>query len=157
MTQQTQIDKFEGNYSFLSNFFPCLVIYNGKQYKSVEHAYQAAKVLSPEEHDQIAAAKTPAESKKLARSFTLRPNWDDIKVQIMADLLFQKFTIPELKEKLLATGNAELVEGNWWNDTFWGVCRGRGKNTLGRLLMELRDTLRELGEDGVEQPSETNI
>jgi predicted NAD-dependent protein-ADP-ribosyltransferase YbiA (DUF1768 family) len=60
----------------------------------------------------------------------------------MRDLLRQKFAHPELRRLLLATGDAELVEGNTWGDRFWGVCAGRGQNHLGRLLMAIRAEIR---------------
>ena len=60
----------------------------------------------------------------------------------MYDVCKAKFTQnPELAEKLLATGEQELVEGNNWNDTFWGMCRGKGKNMLGNILMKIREEL----------------
>ena len=61
----------------------------------------------------------------------------------MEYLLLQKFFIPELREKLLATGNEELIEGNWWGDTYWGVCKGKGENNLGKSLMKIRTELQE--------------
>jgi predicted NAD-dependent protein-ADP-ribosyltransferase YbiA (DUF1768 family) len=53
-------------------------------------------------------------------------------------------THQELRERLLATGEAELIEGNTWNDTFWGVCKGEGQNWLGKILMEVRKELAEV-------------
>ena len=60
----------------------------------------------------------------------------------MKILLRQKFGDAWLRAKLLATGDAELIEGNYWHDTFWGMCNGKGENHLGRLLMEVRSELR---------------
>jgi predicted NAD-dependent protein-ADP-ribosyltransferase YbiA (DUF1768 family) len=60
----------------------------------------------------------------------------------MEELVRRKFADPELAEKLLATGDEELVEGNTWNDRFWGVCRGEGRNELGKILMRVRAELR---------------
>ena len=73
----------------------------------------------------------------------LRPAWDDIKLNVMRDLVWRKFSEdPELRAKLLATGDAELVEGNAWGDTFWGVDQsGKGENHLGKILMETRTRL----------------
>lgn len=48
---------------------------------------------------------------------------------------------PDLAEMLLDTGNTKLIEGNSWNDTYWGVCGGRGKNHLGKILMGVRSQL----------------
>ena len=70
-------------------------------------------------------------------------DWDTYKkFMLMKRLLKMKFAIPELKEMLLATGDEELVEGNYWHDTIWGVCDGVGENHLGKMLMEIREDLR---------------
>jgi predicted NAD-dependent protein-ADP-ribosyltransferase YbiA (DUF1768 family) len=64
----------------------------------------------------------------------------------MEDLVRLKFTThPDLCERLLTTGDAELIEGNSWNDTFWGVCRGKGRNELGKVLMKVRSELAASG------------
>jgi ribA/ribD-fused uncharacterized protein len=82
------------------------------------------------------------QSKKLGKRVELRPDWEDVKIDIMRQVLKSKFTQnPELKAQLIATGDAELIEGNNWNDRFWGVCRGKGQNHLGKLLMEVRAEL----------------
>jgi len=73
----------------------------------------------------------------------LRPDWARIKLDIMYHLLQQKFRDPLLQKLLLRTQDAELVEGNVWNDTYWGVCSGVGENHLGRLLMLVRFHLKE--------------
>jgi ribA/ribD-fused uncharacterized protein len=136
------IDSFKGKYRFLSNFYPCLVEYQGNVYESVEHAYSAAKTLDVSFQEAIFFARTAAEAKKIGRRVPLREDWEDIKVDIMKNLLVDKFSTFELKGKLLATGEEELVEGNWWGDTFWGVCNGIGQNCLGKLLMEVREEIR---------------
>jgi N-glycosidase YbiA len=137
------IDLFDGKYHFLSNFFyPTPVVFQGEIYISVEHAYQAAKFLDPDLRKQIQGTPTPAESKKLAKKFQKdghrRSNWDDIKLAVMEDLLVQKFSDIQLRRKLVATGNNELVEENWWHDVWWGKCGGVGENNLGKLLMKIR-------------------
>ena len=77
-------------------------------------------------------------AKRLGR-VELRSDWEEVKIEVMREVLRCKFSQnPDLKAKLIATGDAELIEGNNWNDRFWGVCRGVGQNHLGRLLMELR-------------------
>lgn len=140
------ISWFKGENAFLSNFHPSPVMYEGLEYPTVEHAFQAAKSLSPEEREPIRMARTPTVAKRLGRRVTLRPGWDTARLQIMAMLVQQKFSShPELRKQLLATGDAELVEGNTWNDTFWGVCRGKGQNYLGKILMQVRDQLRAAG------------
>jgi len=138
------IDSFSGEFEFLSNFAPSIVYWPAGgmaseiSYRTVEHAYQAAKTLVEGERDKIRNAKTAAAAKKLGRKATLRKDWENIKLTVMLNLLRQKFAIPELRQRLLDTGDAELIEGNWWGDTFWGVCRGKGKNNLGKLLMRIR-------------------
>lgn len=140
----SEISSFSGDNHFLSNFHPSSVMMDGCQYPTVEHAYQAAKTIDPEEREIIRSAPTPGMAKKLGKHANIRPDWDEIKVSVMGELLWQKFNDhPDLRTRLLGTGHASLVEGNWWGDTFWGVCRGTGKNWLGRLLMEIRHTLLE--------------
>jgi len=132
------IDSFQGPHRFLSNFWPAVVMLDGVEYPTVEHAYVAAKTLDPSARAQVAAIETPGAVKRFGRSLKLREDWDDVKLGIMSDLLRQKFTHPELRAMLTATGTQELIEGNTWGDTFWGVCRGKGENHLGRILMAVR-------------------
>lgn len=132
------IDCFIKEFRFLSNFHLVEIWYEGKCYSSTEHAYQAAKTLVPEEREKIRLCGAPKEARKLGQKVTMRPDWEQIKIQVMLNLLREKFEHPDLKERLLATGDAELVEGNWWGDTFWGVCNGVGQNNLGKLLMQVR-------------------
>ena len=135
------IDHFNGQYAFLSNFAPTNVLYDNLEYFTVEHAYQAAKTLDLTERKKIQGAETPAVAKKMGRNVILRNDWESVKLDIMLDLLRQKFLNDDLKYALLSTNNAELIEGNWWGDVFWGVCRGRGQNHLGRLLMLVRNEI----------------
>jgi|SRR5579885_1473092 len=137
------IDSFDGEYEFLSNFYHFPFIYEGKEYLSSEHAFQAAKMTTLEDHERVRLAATAGHCKKLGRSLPCRKDWDSVKLSVMADILKAKFAIPELREKLLATGSETLVEGNWWQDRFWGVCNGKGENHLGTLLMKVRHELRE--------------
>lgn len=131
---------FRGEYAFLSNFHPAVVWMSTNEYPTVEHAYQAAKTLDSEERLTIRTAPTPAEAKRLGRTVTIQPAWDGLRLTTMHSLLLKKFGLrnPLLVEKLLATRNRKLIEVNNWGDTFWGVCRGRGLNWLGRLLMNVR-------------------
>lgn len=137
------INKFDGEYAFLSNFTPCKVTYNGRTYRTVEHAFQAAKSLDEMEQKIFLFVSDPAEAKRWGRQVHLRPDWEQVKDNIMKDLLKQKFSQEPFKSQLLATGNIKLVEGNTWNDTYWGICKGRGLNMLGTLLMEVRSELIE--------------
>ena len=137
-SKKKMINKFTDKYQFLSNFYPCKIEYQGKLYHSVEAAYQAQKC--PEEADRFVNISAK-EAKKLGKKVKLRQNWNKIKVGVMYDLLKLKFTDPDLKQQLLETKNKELVEDNWWHDTYWGVCNGVGQNILGKLLMRIRDEL----------------
>lgn len=141
------IDRFNGKYRFLSNFYPCAVKLDGVLYPSVEHAYQAAKCASLEDRQKILSCKTPGEAKRLVR--TLKSNGDIaiVKLVVMNSLLKQKFNKEPFRTWLLATGNEELIEGNTWGDVFWGVCDGKGENNLGRLLMRIREELSSNGKD----------
>lgn len=135
--------EFSGEHRWLSNFWPAPVILDGKEYASVEHAYQAAK--RPPTQRRPFESCTAAEAKKMGRPpYTIATkHWNDRKVEIMRSLIIQKFAPgTELGEKLLATGVAHIEEGNRWEDTFWGTCHGRGENHLGKLIMEQRDALR---------------
>lgn len=139
-----RIDHFAGEYAFLSNFYACDVTYDGMGFRSVEHAYQAAKTLDRGDRASIAALVTPGQAKRRGRSVQLRQDWPEVRVSVMAELLGEKFgRHPDLAAKLLATGDASLIEGNTWNDRFWGVCQGKGENYLGRLLMAVRSILKE--------------
>ncbi len=148
-----KIGSFDGPNRFLSNFYPSDVLPYLKGIPrdqigcvclcpTVEHAYQAAKTVRQEERATILAAKTPAEAKKLGRYVTLRQDWETIRLLVMEDLVRQKFSNhPGLKVKLLATGEALLLEGNYWGDRYWGICRGVGENHLGKILMKVRAEL----------------
>jgi len=103
------------------------------------------KCANPSDKLMIAGLATPALAKKVGRRVAMRADWDMIKVGVMKELLTLKFADPELRRALLKTGDAVLIEGNTWNDRFWGVCAGQGKNMLGKLLMEVRkDIVKEV-------------
>ena len=133
------ITSFKGQYIWLSNFWMSPIEYEGNIYKSVEHAFQAAKTLDPLERDYIAAASTPDIAKRRGRTVHLRHDWEQIKEMIMLDLLRIKFRHIGLRAALLGTQHHELIEGNHWGDTYWGVDhRLGGQNRLGMLLMQVR-------------------
>jgi N-glycosidase YbiA len=139
------IDSFSGDYRFLSNFHPSRVTFKGMEYRTVEHAYQAAKTNDISLRKKIANAATPGMAKYIGRKLFLRDDWDAVKLSIMNDLVRQKFTAhPCLAAQLLATGDDALIEGNWWGDIYWGVCRGRGENHLGKILMAVRAELNQI-------------
>lgn len=134
-----KIEEFSGIHRFLSNFWSAEVTYLGEKYPSVEHAYQAAKAADLKDREKIRIAGSPTEARSLGRKVRLRSDWAKMRVPVMTDLLEQKFGAgTELCEKLLKTGDCDLVEGNYWGDVFWGVCRGIGENNLGKLLVQIR-------------------
>lgn len=139
------IDSFFGKYRFLSNFEPCTVVYDGLTYTCSEAAYQAAKTKTNDVSLHIAfTTMNGSQAKYAGQKLTLRPDWNEVKVDVMYAIVKDKFTRnPELREKLLNTGNLELIEGNYWGDTFWGVCNGKGENHLGKILMRVRKELAE--------------
>lgn len=146
-TAITEVREFRGEYAFLSNFFPSPVMYEGRLWLTSEHAYQAAKTIIPDEIEQIFNATTPGKAKRLGQSITICDDWNDIRIDVMSEILEAKFSIPELEEKLLSTGNIKLLEGNAWGDKFWGVDinTGIGQNMLGTLLMQIREDKRSFG------------
>lgn len=137
------INEFKGEYRFLSNFYACDIELDGVIYPTVEHAYQAAKTLDPEYRKLFADRKlAPGGAKRMGKQVPLRPDWDSIKLGIMESLVRQKFDT-HLALQLIETGDQQLVESNWWGDTFWGVCEGVGENHLGKILMKVRKELQE--------------
>lgn len=144
-----KIDKFDGSYAFLSNFYPAEVTWNNLKFPCVENAYQAAKCVNPSDQIPFQTMK-PGQAKRTGRTVLCRPDWDDVKLSIMNNLISQKFTLhPQLKSQLLNTGDMELIEGNYWHDAFWGVCNGQGENHLGQILMRVRKNLSERSKQGV--------
>lgn len=151
------IAQFAFRRRWLSNFLFCRVEYRtaaGKLYvyKSVEHGYQAQKATNRLDHDWIAAAKSGAEARERGRSVIRRPGFDSFKERLMLKLLWSKFRHNSyLRRKLLATRHHELVHGNMHEDLYWGVSRrtGKGDNRLGKLLMLLRDKIRDGTDDTI--------
>lgn len=132
---------FFGEYRWLSNYHVCFVEYDGLMYNSSEAAYQSAKTVDMYTRGRFTSMK-PDESRKFGQSMKHRSGWDRIKIDVMYEVLKDKFTRNEdLKMKLLETGSKYLEETNYWGDTFWGVCEGKGKNHLGELLMRVRNEL----------------
>lgn len=136
------IKGFFGGYRWLSNFHPCYIEYSGEAFPSSENAYQFAKCANIEERSVFLDC-TPFEAKKHGSKVKLRGDWDHYRLVVMRDILIDKFRDPYLRDLLLKTGDRYLEETNWWNDTYWGVCKGIGENNLGKILMELRENLRK--------------
>jgi len=134
------IQAFTGPYSNFSNFAPCKIELWGLFYPSVEHAYQSAKSDGAEWKVFCQNTDNAGKVKRASHSVQLVANWEELKVQLMRYLVWQKFNQEPFKTLLLSTGNEYIQEGNWWNDTFWGVNlkTGMGKNVLGNILMEIR-------------------
>lgn len=138
-----EICSFSGRYLWLSNFYRCSVFLDGIYYPTVENAYQAAKTHKANRHDFQACA--PGKAKRLGQRVAMMGDWESRKIKVMTKLLRQKFRSgSKLSKRLLETGDAELVEGNYWGDTFWGVCHGVGENHLGKILMKVRSELEEI-------------
>lgn len=136
------ITSFTGEYRFLSNFWRSQITIGAFTYQTLEAAYQASKTEDFDSQLLIAKCYNPAIAKQLGEEVELRGGWEEMKLAVMKELLLIKFNEPILKKALLATGEKHLVEGNYWRDTYWGVCNDVGENHLGRLLMEVREEIK---------------
>ena len=137
--------EFKDDYYFLSNMYPCKIIYKDIEFKSAESLFQALKSTNMEDFKKFKDLNG-YEAKKLGRQIKLREDWNEIRVNAMYNVLKLKFNQNiELGYKLKATGRRELIEGNNWNDKFWGVNLkdNKGENHLGKLLMRIREELRK--------------
>lgn len=139
-----------GEYGYLSNLYRCLVVFEAKTFDCSEKAYQYGKPQGKEISEWLISAPKPhlcAAAAHALLSFDIRPDWNDIKVDRMRGVLMAKFSQHEdLEKKLLATGDARLVEDSK-TDAFWGIGKkGVGKNMLGQLLMETRYKLGGMGQ-----------
>ena len=144
-----RIAGFRGTYRWLSNFYLASFTFEGIIMPSVEHGYQMAKVHSPLEWAAILSLKNPADVKRHGKTLKIRPDWENVKLKIMRDIVLANFTQNEdLKSKLLATGEKELIELNTWCDLFWGICNcmymhsWQGQNYMGLTLMSVRAELK---------------
>lgn len=142
------IKEFQGDYRFLSNFWVTPVRYRGRVYKSVEHAFQSQKFPEhPNIQEKIESSSLAADAKRIAKENKdqIREDWKIINLQLMHELVKNKFQQnPVLRRNLLGTGYQYLQEGNHWRDDFWGVRldTGEGRNNLGKILMRVREELR---------------
>lgn len=142
-----KIDSFRDEYYFLSNFYEVPVEYDGITYQNNEAAFQAQKCINPEDRKQFANLNA-SEAKKLGRKVQLRPDWENIKIKLMHDIVLAKFEQhSELVNKLLETGDLYLEEGNTWGDRIWGTVDGKGANNLGIILMNIRQHFWELEQE----------
>ena len=140
MNTKDPILGFTGAYRWLSNFAQCMILYDCVYYPSVENAYMAAKTIDVSERLYLQTCSA-AEAKRYGRSVTLRSHWEELKVPLMRQFLIQKFDQEPYRQKLIETAGQYIEETNTWNDRFWGVCNGKGKNVLGLLIMDIRDDI----------------
>lgn len=134
------VEGFRGKYDFLSNFYPTPIVIGDFTFTCSEAAFQAQKCLDPG-NTGLFEGLDGKDAKSLGRRIALRKDWNKVRVPVMEEILWIKFSNPTLAARLKATGNTKLVEHNTWNDKFWGVCNGEGVNQLGKLLMKIRAEL----------------
>lgn len=143
------ISDFRKKNSFLSNFFEKPFIWKDRMFMSAEGAFQSEKSTDPAVQEKF-TRMTPKEAKEAGRRLALRPDWESVKDEIMEEIIYEKFSQNDsILYKLIETGNATLIEGNTWHDTYWGVdaFSGEGENKLGIILMKVRARLiDELGD-----------
>ena len=140
------IDRFLGDYQDLSNFAPVVIHYKDINFPTVEHAFVASK--SKDGMFRLNISRVPAwqpgKAKRMGRKTKLRSDWDMVKIPNMKRFLMQKYSYERYRTLLLSTDKAQIVEGNYWHDNYWGNCECPkcknivGQNQLGKLLMEVR-------------------
>jgi ribA/ribD-fused uncharacterized protein len=143
---EPEIREFKGPYFYLSNFYHSPMMYLGYHCPTAEHAFQLAKAADTVDMRRIAEVHEPAEAKLLGRQVVLRDDWEQVKLSVMKDVVTLKFAgNPVIRQRLVSTGSIDLVEGNYWGDTYWGRDNktGAGANHLGRILMEVRSLFQE--------------
>jgi len=141
---------FDNKYSFLSNFYACQVEYEGITYPTSEHAFQAAKTLDPEKRKWIAAAPTPGQAKRRGHAVELRPDWEEVKDNVMLDIVREKFKNEDMRSRLITAiceGYDGFCEDNYWHDNYWGnctcpkCCNIEGQNQLGKIIMQVANEI----------------
>ena len=155
-----EITAFQDQYWFLSNYYPAPVVYHGITYPSNEVAFQAqigkdrrSFPRNDYELQEQFSSLSPGDARRFGQSIPLRHDWEKAKVSVMRNLVHEKFSQhPELSDRLCATGNVILIEGNTWNDKTWGMVQAsdgtwHGQNLLGRILMEERERQQELKQE----------
>jgi len=136
------IMEFRGSTKWLSNYEETDIVFEGKTYHSSEAAFQAAKILDPIERAKF-EKMSPSEAKRAGQLVTLRKDWESIKEDVMYLVVKEKYARNKsLCDKLLATGDVHLEEGNHHGDRVWGTVDGVGLNLLGKITMRVREELR---------------
>lgn len=145
------IHGFDNKYSFLSNFYACSIDFDGLAlYPTAEHAFQAAKSLDTKIREWIVSAPTSGEAKRRGQSIKLRPDWEEVKDEVMLFIVREKFKNEDMRTRLLATigeGYDGFCEDNWWHDNYWGNCTCpkcqeiEGQNKLGKILMQVANEI----------------
>src|ERR1043165_1067655 len=110
-----------GEYGWLSNMTEVPIPYKGKLFRSVENAYMWEKAPHLIDWLDFCLNNPPNICKKESKKLPIREDWEAVKLKIMYDLLWLKFGQEPFKGKLLATGNQNIIEGNYWKNTFWGM------------------------------------
>ena len=139
-----RITSFTGQYQFLSNFYPCQIVWQGLDFPTAEHLYQSRKMLYPLDAELVRVQLTPGRARRIAHKLPMRLDWKQVNQTVMASVLYEKFRMnPPLWDMLQATKPHNLIEGNKWKDMYWGMLwqdgEWQGQNLLGELLMFLRD------------------
>ena len=135
------INEFRGEHYYLSNFFNARVQYEGIIYRNNEAAFQSAKVLDHKTRLQFANMEAST-AKAKGRHVKLRSDWEEVKFNIMYEIVKAKFTQNKTLGILLSNTIGEyLEEGNKWGDRIWGTVNGKGENHLGEILMRVRNEL----------------
>jgi ribA/ribD-fused uncharacterized protein len=133
------IRTFDGEYAFLSNFYSAPIAFESVLFPTSEHAYQAQKFVSSDMRVAIASINDPSDVKRFARSFPITPDWEQLRVEVMLNVVRTKFACHRsLGRQLSDTGEELLQEDNTWGDSFWGTVGSHGENWLGRILMHIR-------------------
>jgi ribA/ribD-fused uncharacterized protein len=138
------IDSFRGQYFWLSNFYGAPIEIDGILFPTTEHAYQAYKTLDLDIRTKMSRMPYANKVMEFGRQINVRRDWESFKLIAMENVLVEKFKIKVLKDRLVSTGEALLIEGNTWGDTYWGVCNGSGENNLGKILMKIRSSYAEV-------------
>lgn len=139
--------RVQDEYGVFSNFASYPVWLDGKRWPTSEHYFQAQKFTHTEQREAVRAVRSPMEAARIGRdrNWPLRPDWEEVKDEIMREAVWAKFTQhSQLRELLLSTGDATIIE-HTENDSYWGDADdGEGKNMLGRILTEVRERIRDV-------------